>query len=68
VIWRDFSAKSACLNVNIKGPAEKTAFELSFDEADQLKNRAQRPSPLSRLAIVLFTTGVALLVLGALIR
>ena len=43
-------------------------LESAFAEANELKTRVEGPSPLSRLAIVLFTTGVALLIVAIVTR
>jgi hypothetical protein len=47
-----------------KGSFQKAPFEHALHEANQLRNRTKSPSPLSRLAIVLFGTGVALLLVA----
>jgi hypothetical protein len=52
----------------MKGPVEKMAFEDALAQSNELKNRVRGPSPLSRLAIVLFITGLALLIVTLLTR
>jgi hypothetical protein len=54
--------------VTAKGPTQNAALENAIIEANQLKMRAKTPSPLSRLAIVLFGTGVALLLVAIFAR
>jgi hypothetical protein len=52
--------------VKLKGQIEKMAFEDALAQTNQLRNRVENPSPLSRLAIVLFGAGVALLIIAIL--
>ena len=47
---------------------QKMAFEDALAQSNELKNRVENPSPLSRLAIVLFSTGLALLIVAILTR
>jgi hypothetical protein len=48
----------------VKGSNPKRALDNALIEATQLETRAKSASPLSRLAIVLFSTGVALLLVA----
>ena len=66
--WRHSPRDCAYINVTAKGPTQNAALENAIIEANQLKMRAKTPSPLSRLAIVLFSTGVALLVVAIFAR
>ena len=54
--------------MKLKGQMQKMAFEEALAQSNELKNRVENPSPLSRLAIVLFSTGVALLIVAILVR
>ena len=56
------------MSVKLKGQMEKMAFEEALAQSNHLKSRVENPSPLSRLAIVLFSTGVALLIVAILTR
>jgi hypothetical protein len=50
--------------VTVKGLTPKAALENALIEVNRLQMRVKSPSPLSRLAIVLFGTGVALLLVA----
>jgi len=52
----------------LKGRIEKLAFEDALAQTNQLKKRVEKPSPLSRLAVVLFSMGLALLIIAILTR
>jgi hypothetical protein len=52
------------LDVKAKGSAQDAALRFDEREFNRAEDRLKRGSALSRLAIVLFTTGLALLIVG----
>ena len=66
--WRTLHSDCAWINVKAKGPIRLMQPENSSVEVNYLKTRVKGPSAMSRLAIVLFSVGLALLIVSMVTR